>query len=262
MQLSKTLFVFTVGVFLSLGLMFFDSFGKLSWLRGGIETLAGPELKTIFLISGKYNSLTQVVRSALGKNQESKNILNKLAEFEGNALETEKLLQENENLRKILGAEKNPKLKLEPAEILSFNSQSLIVRKSLVIPGQAAVSPEMAILGVAGNSGKWNSGVKLLTDSTVKISVKILFPDQAPEIGEVVGEFGGRIVLEKILTSVELSAGLAVFTSGTDGLPPDLLVGWVGDEINKAESAVFQKADIRPAVDPASLKTIFFIKDE
>ena len=100
MQLSKTLFVFTVGVFLSLGLMFFDSFGKLSWLRGGIETLSGPELKAVFMISGKYNSLTQVIRSALGKNQESKSILNKLAEFEGNALETEKLLQENENLRK------------------------------------------------------------------------------------------------------------------------------------------------------------------
>ena len=262
MQLSKTLFVFTVGVFLSLGLMFFDSFGKLSWLRGGIETLAGPELKTIFLISGKYNSLTQVVRSALGKNQESKNILNKLAGLEGNSLETEKLRQENESLRKILGAEKNPKLKLEPAEILSFNNQFLIVNKSQIVPGQAAVSAEMAILGVAESSGKWNSSVKLLTDPTTKISVKILFPDQAPEIGEVVGEFGGRIILEKVLTSVELSAGSAVFTSGTDGIPPDLLVGWVGDEISKTESAVFQKAYIRPAVDPASLKTIFFINNE
>jgi len=262
MQLSKTLFVFTVGVFVSLSVMFFDSFGKLSWLRGGIETLSGPELKTIFLISGKYNSLTQVVRSALGKNQESKNILNKLAGFEGNALETEKLRQENENLRKILGVEKISGLKLEPAEVLSFNNQSLIVNKSQIVPGQAAVSAEMAILGVAGNSGKWNSSVKLLTDSTVKISVKILFPDQAPVIGEVVGEFGGRITLEKVLTSVELNAGLPVFTSGTDGLPPDLLVGWVGDEISKLESAVFQKSYIRPAVNPADLKTIFFIKDE
>ena len=260
MQLSKTLFVFTVGVFLSLGLMFFDSFGKLSWLRGGIETLSGPELKTIFLISGKYNSLTQVVRSALGKSQESKSILNKLAEFEGNALEVEKFRRENENLRKILGAEKISGLQLEPAEVLSFNNQSLIVKKSQIVPGQAAVSAEMAILGVAGNSGKWNSSVKLLTDSTVKISVKILFSDQTSAIGEVIGEFGGRIALEKILTSVELSAGLPVFTSGTDGLSPDLLVGWVGDEISKLESAVFQKSYIRPAVNPSDLKTIFFIK--
>ena len=262
MQLSKTLFVFTVGVFLSLGLMFFDSFGKLSWLRGGIETLSGPELKAVFMISGKYNSLTQVIRSALGKNQESKSILNKLAEFEGNALETEKFRRENEDLRKILGAEKISGLQLEPAEVLSFNNQSLIVKKSQIVPGQAAVSAEMAILGVAGNSGKWNSSVKLLTDSTVKISVKILFSDQTPAIGEVIGEFGGRIALEKILTSVELSAGLPVFTSGTDGLPPDLLVGWVGDEISKLESAVFQKSYIRPAVNPSDLKTIFFIKNE
>ena len=262
MQLSKILFVFTVGVFLSLGLMFFDSFGKLSWLRGGIETLSGPELKTIFLISGKYNSLTQVVRSALGKSQESKSILNKLAEFEGNALEAEKFRRENESLRKILGAEKISRLKLEPAEVLSFNNQSLIVKKSQIVPGQAAVSAEMAILGVAGNSGKWNSSVKLLTDSTVKISVKILFSDQTPAIGEVIGEFGGRIALEKVLTSVELSAGLPVFTGGTDGLPSDLLVGWVGDEISKAESAVFQKAYIRPAVNPSDLKTIFFINNE
>lgn len=262
MQLSKTLFVATVGVFLSLGLMFFDSFGKLSWLRGGIETLVGPELKTIFIISGKYNSLTEIIRSALGKNQESKNILNKLAGFEGNALEVEKLRQENEDLRKILGAEKISGLKLEPAGILSFNNQSLIVNKSQIVPGQAAVSAEMAILGVAESSGKWNSSVKLLADPTTKISVKILLPDQIPATGEIVGEFGGRIVLEKVLTSVELSAGSAVFTSGTDGIPPDLLVGWVTDEISKAESAVFQKAYIRAAVNPASLKTIFFISNE
>ena len=262
MQLSKTLFVTTIGVFLSLGLMLFDSFGKLSWLRGGIETLSGPELKTIFIISGKYNSSAEIIRSALGKNQESKNILNKLAGLESNALEVEKLRQENEDLRKILGAEKISGAKLEPAGILSFNNQSLIVDKSQIAPGQAAVSAEMAILGVAGNSGKWNSSVKLLTDSTVKISVKILFSDQIPAAGEIAGEFGGRIALEKVLTSVELSAGLPVFTSGIDDLPADLLVGWVGDEINKAESAVFQKSYIRPAVNPSDLKTIFFIKDE
>lgn len=262
MRLSKILFIFTIGVFLSLGLMLLDSFGKLSWLRGEIETLSGPELKTIFVISGKYNSLTEIIRSALGKNQESKNILNKLAGFEDNAIEVEKLRQENQDLRKILGAEKNPKLKLEPAGILSFNNQSLIVNKSQIVPGQAAVSAEMAILGVAGSSGKWNSSVKLLTDPSIKISVKILFPDQTPAVGEIIGEFGGRISLEKVLTSVELSAGLAVFTSGIDGIPPDLLVGWVGDEIRKTESAVYQKAYIRPAVDPGGLSTVFFISNE
>lgn len=262
MRLSKTLFVATVGVFLSLGLMLFDSFGKLSWLRGGTETLFGPELKTVFFISGKYNSLTQAVRSAFSKNQESKNILNKLAGFEGKALETEKLRRENEDLRKILGAEKISDLKLEPADILAFSSQSLIVNKSRAVPGQAAVSPEMAILGMAESSGKWNSSVKLLTDPSAKISVKILLPDKISAAGEVVGEFGGRIALEKVLTSVELSPGLAAFTSGIDGLPPNLLVGWVGDEIQKTESAVYQKAYIRPAANPASLKTIFFISNE
>jgi len=262
MQLSRTLFVFTAGLFVSLSLMLFDSFGKLSWLRGGIETLAGPELKAVFMISGKYNSLTQVVRNALGKNQESKNILNKLAGLEGNALEAEKLRQENENLRKILGAEKVSGLKLEPAGVLSFNSQFLIVSKNNAIPGQAAVSPEMALLGVAGNSDKWNSNVKLITDPTVKISVRVLLFDRSSAAGEIIGEFGGRIILKKVLTSVELLAGQPVFTSGTDGLPPDILVGWVGDEIDKQESAVYQKAYIRPAVNPADLKTIFFIKDE
>ena len=262
MRLSKTLFVFTVGVFFSLGLMFFDSFEKLSLLRGGIETLSGPELKIALLISGKYNLLRQTVRSALGKNSESKNVLNKLAGLEKNTLETEKLRQENESLRKILGARKTPEIKLQPAEILSFSSQSLIVKTSLATPGQAAVSPEMVILGVAGNSGKLNSSVKLLTDPSLKISVKVILPDRTPAVGEAIGEFGGRIALEKVLTSVELSAGLTVFTSGTDGLPSDLLVGWVGDEISKLESAVFQKAYIRPAVNPSDLKTIFFIKDE
>jgi cell shape-determining protein MreC len=262
MQLSKILFIFTVGIFLSLSLMFFDSFGKLSWLRGGIETLSGPELKTIIFISGKYNSLEYVARDVLGKNQESKNILNKLVNLETDTLEIERLRQENENLRSILGTEKISGLKLEPAGILSVSNQSLIVRKSQAIPGQAVVGSGMEILGIAGNSGKWNSIVKLLTDPLIKVSVKVVLPDQTMAIGETIGEFGGRIALEKILTSINLEAGQPVFTSGTDGLPPDLLVGWVGDEILKTESAVFQKAYIRPAVNLNGLGTVFFVSNE
>lgn len=257
------MFIFTVSVFVSLTLMLSDSFGKLSWLRGGIETLAGPELKTVFSVSQKYSLWRQAIGNIIGNNQESKNIIKKLVVLEGGAAEAERLRQENESLRKILGAEKISGLKLEPAGILSFNNQSLIVNKSQVTPGRAAVSPEMAILGIAANSGKWNSSVKLLTDPTVKISVKILpAAGQNPAAGVVGGEFGGRIILEKVLTSVELLTGQPVFTSGTDGFPPDLLVGWVNGEIAREESAVYQKAYVRPAVNPASLKTIFFIKDE
>jgi cell shape-determining protein MreC len=262
MQLSKTFLILTVGIFVSLGLMLFDSFGKLSWLRGGIEALSGPELKAVFTVSGKYNSLRNVIWSALGKDRESNSILNKLAKLEGDALEIEKLRRENDNLRKVLGAEKISGLKLDPAEILAFSNQSLIVNRSLAIPGQAAVSAEFVLLGVAGNSGKWNSTVKLLADPLVKVSVKIILADQTAALGETIGEFGGRIGLEKILTSVDLKSGQPVFTAGTDGLPPDLLLGWVGDGIQKTESAVFQKAYIRPAVDPAGLGTIFFISNE
>ena len=224
--------------------------------------MAGPELKAALLISGKYNSLKQIMWSVLGKNQDTKNILNKLAGLEENLLEVEKLRQENENLRKILGTEKISGLILEPAGVLSFNSQFLIVNKSSVIPGQAAVSSEMVIVGVSVNSGKWNSSVKLLTDPSIKISVRILLSDRTSAVGEIIGEFGGRIALEKVLTSVELNEGMPVFTSGTDELPADILIGWVGDEINRTESAVYQKAYIRPAVNPADLKTIFFIKKD
>lgn len=262
MQLSKTLLILTIGIFVSLGLMLFDSFGKLSWLRGGIETLSRPELKAVFMVSGKYESLKNIAWSALGKNQDFNNILNKLAKLEGGALEIENLRRENDNLRKVLGAEKISGLKLEPAEILAFSNQSLIVNKSRAAPGQAAVSAEFALLGVAGNSGRWNSGVKLLADPLVKVSVKVILSDQKVVFGETIGEFGGRIGLEKILTSVDLQSGQPVFTSGTDGLPPDLLLGWVGDGIQKTESAVFQKAYIRPAADPAGLSTIFFISNE
>lgn len=262
MQLSKTLFVLTVGLFLSLGLMLFDSLGKLSWLRGGIETLSGPELKTVQFISGKYNFLENIVKNALGKSGESKNLIDRLSGLEVNLLETEKLRRENEDLRQVLGAGKISGLKLEPAAVLAFNNQSLIVAKNQAIAGQAIVDSRVALLGVSGNTGKWNSAVKLLTDPSSRISVKIILSGQDSALGETAGEFGGRIALEKILTSVDLKDGQPVFTNGTDGLPPDLLIGWVGDEIHKTESAVFQKAYIRPAAQFLDLKTIFFVTNE
>lgn len=262
MQLSKILFVLTAGIFAGLSLMLFDSFGKLSWLRGEIETLSGPELRTVLLISGKYNSLGNAVRSVLGKNSQTKNLIDKLSGLEVDSLEMEKLRRENDDMRQILGAGKISGVKLDPAAVLAISNQSLIVSKNSAVPGQAAVDSRMALLGVAGNTGKWNSVVKLLADPSVKISVKIIISGQDFASGETVGEFGGRIVLEKILTSVDLKDGQPVFTSGTDGLPPDLLVGWIGDEIHKTESAVFQKAYINPAVRPSDLKTIFFVTNE
>ncbi|MBI5356070.1 rod shape-determining protein MreC [Candidatus Collierbacteria bacterium] len=262
MQLSKILFILTVGIFVSLGIMLFDSFGKLLWLRGGIETLSGPELKAGLSISGKFDYLKKTAWKVLMKNQETNIILDRLANLEKDTLEIERLRQENENLRKVLGAEKIADIKLEPAKILSFNNQSLIVNKSRAAPGLAAVNSEYVLLGILGNSGKWNSLVKLLADPSVKIPVKIVLPDQTTASGEAVGEFGGRISLEKILTSVDIKSGQPVFTSGTDGLPSDLLIGWVGDGIQKTESAVFQKAYIRPAADPAGISTIFFILNE
>lgn len=262
MRLSKILFILTVGIFLSLGLMLFDSFGKLFWLRGGIETLSGPELKTVFLLSRKYNLLRNVIWNAIGTNQESENILNKLVKMEDISLEIVKLRQENEDLRKVLGVGKISGIKFDPAKILAFSNQSLIVVKNRAIPGQPVVSSESSLVGLAGDSGRWNSSVKLLSDPSVKVSVKVIFSDQSAAFGETVGEFGGRVALEKILTSVDLEVGQAVFTSGTDGLPPDLFVGWVDDGVKKTESAVFQKAYIKSAIDPANLNTVFFIFDE
>lgn len=242
--------------------MLFDSLGKLSWARGTVETLFGPELKSARFISGKYNLLENTAKSVLGKSGESKNLIDKLSGLEVNSLEVEKLRRENEDLRQILGAEKISGLKLEPATVLAFNNQSLTVGKSQVLVGRAVVNAQMALLGVSGNSGKWHSEVKLLTDPSIRISVKIILSGQEITSGDIAGEFGGRIALEKILTSIDLKDGQPVFTSGTDGLPPDLLVGWVSDEIYKTESAVFQKAYVRPAAQFAELKTIFFVINE
>lgn len=224
--------------------------------------MSGPELKTVQFISGKYNFLENIVKNALGKSGESKNLIDRLSSLEVNLLETEKLRRENEDLRQVLGAGKISGLKLEPAAVLAFNNQSLIVSKNQAVAGQAIVDSRVALLGVSGNTGKWNSAVKLLTDPSSRISVKIILSGQDSSSGETAGEFGGRIALEKILTSVDLKDGQPVFTSGTDGLPPDLLIGWVGDEIHKTESAVFQKAYIRPAAQFLDLKTIFFVTNE
>ena len=144
------------------------------------------------------------------KNSQTKNLIDKLSGLEVDSLEMEKLRRENDDMRQILGAGKISGVKLDPAAVLAISNQSLIVSKNSAVPGQAAVDSRMALLGVAGNTGKWNSVVKLLADPSVKISVKIIISGQDFALGETVGEFGGRIVLEKILTSVDLKDGQPV----------------------------------------------------
>ena len=68
----------------------------------------GPELRTVLLISGKYNSLGNAVRSVLGKNSQTKNLIDKLSGLEVDSLEMEKLRRENDDMRQILEPEKSP----------------------------------------------------------------------------------------------------------------------------------------------------------
>lgn len=135
------------------------------------------------------------------------------------------------------------------AVVLSAGEGGLVIENHSFRPGDVVMTPETALVGIVERAGVWSARVTRPSDSVSRVRVMVESSDGSiVSEGEVYGEFGGSIVLDRVVTAAELSPNQRVVTSGDDdAAPAGLLIGWIGRVIEKNPSSVYQRALVDPA---------------
>lgn len=265
MKSSSLIFNFLIAILFSLLVMLTDSLSWLGWFRGGIETIFRPETRVLSVASDAMVQSIASVKYISSGPARITDLERRLVAAEREAAFSARD-REKSAAASVLGWADRRDFSLVPATVLSSGSQ-LIIEIPPDLPdtpdfsGKPVVSPEGALIGSVAAVGRWSARVKLLSDSGSQIPVAVLKPDkQKLTVGLLSGSFGSALILEKILTEIDLQPDLVVITTGEDDfLPSDLLIGWIGKTGAKQASSVYQTVQVVPAVSPSELKMVFII---
>ena len=195
----------------------------------------------------------------IGSLREKNNQLSEQTAFlEAESGQLKKLEEENKLLKDQLGIEQPEGVTLTQASVLGYSlatSRGLINidkgEKAGVKPGDLVVLKEI-VLGKVLSVTPRSAQVQLLSDP----ESKILGETASKAKGVVVGDFGSRMKLTKVLLDDQLQEGELVFTSGEEGMPKALVVGKIS-KVKRLEAELFQEAEIDPLVDLNKLEIVF-----
>lgn len=173
-----------------------------------------------------------------------------------------KLAAENQLLKEELGLPKEEKINLQGARVLGFNptlTRSFLTldKGSLntVKKGDLVVIKNI-LLGQVQRVKEKTSLVRLLSDP----DSKVLGETEGKAAGIVVGDFGSRMKLTKVLLEDKINTGELVLTSGEESaswrIPKGLVIGKI-TKVKRLEAELFQEAEIEPLIDIKKLEMVF-----
>lgn len=257
MEKEKILPIFLFFVLLSLVLIFAGNVGLTRPVQSAFEITTNP-LRTGFYRAwqGVNSSLSALGTLRSGPKRISE-LESQVRELESLRVKLRTLEEENSALRKQLEAPLPATFKFLPAKTLA-KTRYLTIDKGEddgVRQGMIVISEDIFVGKVIKTAAK-TSQVLLPSDPDSKIPVQT-FKTQAH--GLVIGEFGTRTVLDKVLQAEVLAVGDLVVTSGEAEYPRNLIVGKI-EKIEKAEVQPFQKAKLAPLLDYGKLIDVFVIK--
>lgn len=256
----KNLAIFLLLLFLSLFLFFFDQKGWIGPVRGLVER------PVLFIQERIYNfklSTVQVFQPLNYWRSGEKEIMRLQGQLRQLAIESGKLstcLEENEEMRRLLGAPLPPDWKFLPAKVVGVTEKMRIDKgqRDGVEEGMMVVS-ENVLVGKVVSVEERSALVQLPTDPNSKIPVVVKKPGSSgvQARGLLLPQTGGKLIIDRVLQSEDIRVGDLVLTAGEDWLP-DLLIGQI-EEVLGQEAAIYKKARVFPLIDYQSLRIVFII---
>ncbi len=172
--------------------------------------------------------------------------------------------RENELLRGQLGFNSRQTLQLVPARVAGYAPDNVrefltidVGRSSGVEVGMAVVS-NGALVGIIDSVSDFSSRVFLASD--VDFRIRALGQDNRAN-GIVSGQIGTGYSMDKIIQGETIKKGESVVTAGSGLVPKGLLIGTV-ESIDSSDNAVFQLANLRPAINLNKLELVFVVKGQ
>jgi rod shape-determining protein MreC len=205
--------------------------------------------------------------AAKAENVKLKRSLSALALESG---EYEKVVAENDRLRRVLGYAERADVERIPAEVLSFGGGAVDAFRSArvgkgsiagVREGAAVETPE-GLVGVVASVTPHTSEVMLITDPSVKVSCRV--ESVRPLTGILTGGSEDLLSIRFLKPGVEVLPRAKVFTSGFGGVfPPGIAVGTFCTDVESVAhgaNGLEGRGGVIPAVDFTTLKDVFIRK--
>lgn len=253
--------LFIILFLLSSSLVFFSRkpwFSKLeSWLN---QPLVWLEQKTFI----NWENLNSGFKN-LGKNQdEEKRIFlleGKLRQLAVEQNQFSLCQEENERIKKMLGANLPAKWQFMEAKVIGLSDKMKIDRgeKEGIKAGMIILS-ENILLGRVETVQEHQSLVQMVYQPNLKIPVVVKRPNQAgvQARGLLIGQYKNKMILDRVLQGEDLQKGDIVTTGGEEGWLPDLVIGQI-EEVMPKSAEVYQKAMVSSLIDYQKLRIVFIV---
>jgi len=252
---EKTSILFFILILLSLSLVGLDKLGWLNFIKRPVAKIVNPIREKIYQINSNRQKLeltpfelAEIVKKGEFLEIENANLQTELEAFR----------KENQDMRKLLGAPLAPDWQFIPAKVLSVKNGIMTINQGsdLGIKENRIVVYENVLVGQVFQVNPQSSKIRLINNKDVQIKAKII----KSNIKGVVKQINNVLLLDEVLQEANLEKEQIIITSGEEGIfPPNLLIGKI-DTIEKNETAVYQKATLRPFLNYSSLITVFVIK--
>lgn len=175
-----------------------------------------------------------------------------------NRIKIQDLEEENNSLRKQLGAPLPPEFKFIPAEVIAISRymEINIGSNNGVIQGMAVVEGT-TLVGKILKTTEVRSQVQLLTDSDLSVPAI----SNRGSRGNIVGQLGEYMVFKDVLQKDPLFLEDIIMTSGEGELPKELLIGSVA-KIDSDDADVYKSARIKSNNTYSLIKKVFVVAEK
>lgn len=205
----------------------------------------GSGIKQTFSLIANYKSEKEIQSRIAGDEKENEEL--KVA--------NKRLEEENESLRKQLEAPLPSSWKFMPVAVLGISRYLQIWAgdKDGIKAGMSVIDGK-SLVGRINSVTAHSAMVILPTDPDINISSVTSRGSR----GIVIGQFGEKVILSKVLQKDPLFLGDVVTTSGQDGILPGLLIGKV-KIIQSKDFDAYKSAELESAIEYNKETTVFVV---
>lgn len=251
---TSLLIYFLIFSLVSVFFLYLDSRKLLSPIHNAFDTIATPGKSTIYDVKRKLDDAFSFLTFWKNGTLKMTYLEQRVAELTVDSERMAALEKENVALRDQINATNPKTYTLIPARTIGFDRYLFIDRGEVdgVGVGMTVLSREI-LVGVVVASTPRTSKVLLPTDPDSKIPVKTA---RTGAKGILFGQFGSSVIMDKVVQSEELRLHDTVVTSGESNLPNGFVVGTI-EKVERQETELFQKAEVKPLLNYARLEHVF-----
>lgn len=246
----------TLGIVAACLLLVLDSFALLEPFKDAARFVTPFQIGLVSTGSS-FARIPQTFQGLLTSAHDVELLRRRVIDLESEHAGFKNLQEEYDVLYRQLSGRLREKNRLLPSHVIrrGQNIRLDVGSRDGVVVGASVVVNDI-LIGTVSHVSSSSSDVTLVTDpkSTVEVAV-------GKDTGLVVGSFGSRLELVRVLQGVRLEKGMFLTTRGSELLPAGLSVGKITN-IEKKEAEVFQQASVDPLFEVETLNRAFVVLEE